>query len=437
MLTVGATACGRTELGEQDRPVMVLGPWTGAEERAFRDLLDSSGVPYEYQGTAVLREVLLSQVQSGDPPDIAVMASPGELADYARQGQLEPIDGLYEPGEYGPGTPWQPRAGGARGLHWVPVKADMKSIVWHRAGERVPDGSQLDHLCLGMRDDGVSGWPGSDWIEDLVLQRYGRGVYEKWASGVLPWTDPRIRNSWELWGELLRQDRTEARRALLTDYRAATGRDGLLFSPPDAPEPDVDGGSRRRAVRGAADEPRCALEHQGTFMRHYYGESHGEARFSPSSAFLPGGPYDGDRGRREVSADFAALFKGGRDTGDARRLLRFLASADGQRKWSGEIPYFSANSAAADGSRMHDTVSRRISRQLTDPGTERCLDASDVMPPAVRDAFYESVLLFLDSPRVAPRLKSIQAVQDAERGKLVRSGQLAAGEPWMRGICSK
>ncbi|WP_158678629.1 hypothetical protein [Streptomyces sulphureus] len=86
---------------------------------------------------------------------------------------------------------------------------------------------------------------------------------------------------------------------------------------------------------------------------------------------------------------------------------------------------------------MHDAESRRISRQLTDPGTERCFDASDVMPPAVRDAFHESVLLFLDSPEVAPRLKSIQAVQDAERGKLVRSGRLAPGEPWMRGICSK
>jgi alpha-glucoside transport system substrate-binding protein len=347
-------------------PVTILGPWTDIQGEQFEKVLRGFGVPFEYQGTAALREVLLSKVQSGEPPDIAIMPGLGELAEYAAQHRLKPLDGLYADTEYD--APWN-SVGRARGhVYWVPVKADLKSIVWYRrsGGGAVPAGppASLDGWCLGMGDDGTSGWPGSDWIEDLVLQREGPGAYGRWALGERggEWTGAAVRGAWQAWVELLRPDRTAAEHALLTDHRGTPGGHGLLF--------DGWGG--------------CALEHQGSFARFFYRGKLKQVALTDSAPLLPGGPYPVLG--HEVTGDFAALF-GNRPR--ARELLRRLASREGQQTWADAGAVFSANRRVRA---MSGGIGQEITRRLTGDGP-RCLDASDVMPPAVRNAFYEAVLL--------------------------------------------
>lgn len=389
-----------------DRPVTVLGPWTGTQEDTFEELLEGEGFDYVYQGTAAQREVLLSQVLAGTPPDIVIMPNTGELAEYAAEGRLEPLDGrgLYEPDQYD--APWTPRATGKSGEHvyWVPVRAALKSIVWYRAANGRPEFVGAREWCMGMGDDGAAGWPGSDWIEDLVLQTAGARTYARWARGELEWTAEPVVRAWTAWGELMKSDGTgPARWALLNDYRGAAGGEGLLF------------GGR------VETEERCVAEHQGSFARDLYGEAAGRADYAPSTAYLPGATVP--RGR-EVSGDFAALFD---DRAKAREVFRFLASRDGQRVWaaSSESPVYSANSARGM-PRPEDAVTQRIVRDLEDTALPRCLDASDVMPPAVRDAFYNAALQYLaaDGLDPLPWLRSIQKVQEFEKRR-----------PWMTGIC--
>ncbi|WP_253911210.1 hypothetical protein [Streptomyces sp. CNQ-509] len=71
-------------------------------------------------------------------------------------------------------------------------------------------------------------------------------------------------------------------------------------------------------------------------------------------------------------------------------------------------------------------VTQRIVRDLEDTALPRCLDASDVMPPAVRDAFYNAVLQYLaaDGLDPLPWLRNVQKVQEFEKRR-----------PWMTGIC--
>ncbi|MCC9707040.1 extracellular solute-binding protein [Streptomyces sp. MNU76] len=346
-----------------DEPVTILGPWTDKQGEQFEDVLRSFGIPFEYQGTAAQREVLLSKVQSGEPPDIAIMPGVGELAEYADQNLLKSLNGLYAEEEYG--APWKPASSPREDAYWVPVKADLKSIVWYREGQRPANSpAPLTSWCIGMGDDGASGWPGSDWIEDLVLQREGPEIYGKWALGdaSVPWTGSAVREAWEAWAGLLRQDEAAAGRALLTDHRGAPGEYGLLFE-----------------GRGG-----CALEHQGSFARSFYGDKWQGAGLMDSAPLLPGGGYR-VRGH-EVTGDFAALFS---DRPRAGELIERLASREGQRKWSQAADVFSANRRVRQ---EGGPVEREIAKRLTGTGP-RCLDASDVMPPAVRDAFYEAVLL--------------------------------------------
>ncbi|MFJ9535639.1 carbohydrate ABC transporter substrate-binding protein [Streptomyces sp. NPDC101225] len=377
---------------DDEEPVTILGTWTGQQEQQFKTVLRSLGVPFRYQGTAAQREVLLSKVQSGEPPDVVIMPGIGELAEYRDQNRLKPLDHLYDPQQYG--APWN-AAGTASGhVFWVPVKADLKSIVWYREGHRPADTpAPMSSWCMGMGDDGASGWPGTDWIEDLVLQRAGPGFYARWAlnSGGPRhhwWTSTEVRSAWTAWARLLEQDRPAARTALLTDHRGAPGGHGLLF-----------GGAHG-----------CTLEHQGSFARSFYGPKDTEhARLTDSAALLPGG---GTRVRaHEVTGDFAALFS---ERAPARELIRRLSSKRAQQKWAEVAGVFSANRQVVP---KDQPVERQIAERLLKG--PRCLDASDVMAPAVRDAFYEAVLLTMarvaakdDDPRIGALLENVQRVQD-------------------------
>lgn len=72
------------QLLERDPVVTVLGPRTGEEEQRFRELMEAEGIRIRYQGTSAQREVLLSRVQAGDPPDIAIMPRCLDASDVMR-----------------------------------------------------------------------------------------------------------------------------------------------------------------------------------------------------------------------------------------------------------------------------------------------------------------------------------------------------------------
>lgn len=424
-----------------DEPVTILGPWTDEQGEQFENVLRGFGIPFEYQGTAAQREVLLSKVQSGEPPDIAIMPGVGELAEYAGQKRLKSLNDLYAEEEYG--APWKPVSGPSENAYWVPVKADLKSIVWYREGERpVNSPPSLASWCIGMGDDGASGWPGSDWIEDLVLQREGPDIYGKWALGdaAVPWTGDAVRSAWEAWAGLLRQDKDAARRALLTDHRGEPDGYGLLFGGPDGGAADGEGsggdaggddpggedsggGDVGADDPGAGDPDGCALEHQGSFARSFYGKKRQQAGLMDSAPLLPGGGY---RVRaHEVTGDFAALFS---DRPRAHDLIERLASREGQQKWADSADVFSANRRVRpEGSALE----REIAKRLTGTGP-RCLDASDVMPPAVRDAFYEAVLLTIaraaagEDLDVRGLLTDVQKVASAQPDRLPALGAVCS-----------
>lgn len=390
---------------DDEEPVSILGTWTGEQATQFTTLLRGFGIPFRYQGTAAQREVLLSKVQSGDPPDLVIMPGLGELAEYADQHRLYPLNGLYDPQEYG--APWKPTGTASAHVYWVPVKADLKSVVWYRQDDPPADApAPMGSWCVGMGDDGASGWPGTDWIEDLLLQRSGPAVYEDWVLGRdgVTWSSAPVRAAWEAWAGLLRKDRAAARHALLTDHRGAPGGRGLLFD----------------AWHG------CSLEHQGSFARSFYVAADARrARLTDSAPLLPGGPAVR---AHEVSGDFAALFS---DRPQARALLGRLASRAGQQKWAQVADVFSANRRVTP---RGGTVEREIAERLrTGP---RCLDASDVMAPAVRDAFYEAALETIArvakgrDPGIPALLRDLQRLQDAQ------SPQAGGGRAVPQTVCS-
>jgi alpha-glucoside transport system substrate-binding protein len=357
--------------------VTVLANWTGSGAEAFRrEVIE----PFEakehihvlYQGSSAESQVLAADVESGTPPDIAVLPGPGELAEYAAQGRLEPLNGLFPAGEFD--APWEAPALGPdqrTRLYWVPVKSDLKSLVWHprdlSAGQVAQAAARPDAWCLGMVSGATSGWPGTDWVEDVLLQQQGARTYEQWAIGRLPWTDPAVVKAFRTVGQLLGAGGKAAARGLTTDYSQ------------EAQDVGRPGG--------------CDLEHQSTFVRGEDAWRQAGPVFAHSRDVVPGAdprePHDW-----EVSGDLAAMLGGG---AQARELISYLARTDVQKRWSQAQGGFSADSriTSADYS---DGTDRGIVSTLRDPRTTRCYDASDAMPPTVRDAFELAVIHYLADP---------------------------------------
>ncbi|GAA2250994.1 hypothetical protein GCM10010145_18160 [Streptomyces ruber] len=357
-------------------PLVVLGPWTGKEgeafEEALRSLDDGTGREYTYEGTRSLRETLLSQMEADDPPDVAILNSIGELTEYARRDRLRPLVGEAADRAYPPWAPALLVDSRAR-RYWVPLKIDLKSLVW--SGKDAPRDDP--EWCVGLASQATSGWPGTDWIEDILLHQEGPEFYESWATGRRDWRDPAVRRAWTTWSRLL-GDRTPAsvQHSLTTSYEGESGTGG---------------------PRGLLDSPGfdCTHEHQSAFVRYLYAGD--EVRVEPAARYLGGRPEYADA--YEVAGDMAAVFS---DDPGAQELVERLSGRAGRQRWRAEAdpavrPLFPDTADHPPGPAA-DPVERRIHELLTEDARTLCFDASDVMPPALRDAFHRAVLEFFRHP---------------------------------------
>ncbi|MFF3322984.1 extracellular solute-binding protein [Streptomyces sp. NPDC002889] len=392
LLAVSAVATGGCAGAGEERTLVVLGPWTDGEEKPFvqalRGIEKRTGRRYVYKGTRSLRETLVAQLQAGAPPDVAILNSPGELAEYARAGDVQPLPesvaGAAVP-------PWAPAVtvadedGEMRTRpFWVPVRVDLKSLVWSRTDVA----GKAPRWCLGLGSGATSGWPGTDWVEDLLLQRQGAAAYERWATGATEWE--KTRPVWQEWARMLTSDgRNPHPQGLADSFELLDdGRYGLLN-------------------RGD-----CTHEHQGSFIRRHYGD---DVRPFPTARHLhpPRGGPAADETAFEVSGDMAAVFK---PSAAAWDLLDRLSSRRARTDWAnaarpGERPFFPGGTVAS-GRLSHGT---QAVQELFGTAGQICMDASDAMPPTLRDAFHRAVLEFFDDPMNEALLDRLLEQLEAER----------------------
>ena len=411
--------------GGASTTISVLGIWTGDEATAFQAVLkgfmdDNPGITVNYTGTRALDQVLLTDVQKGQPPDIAVLPSPGDLAGYVRDQEVQPLDGSLgaRPGDSYSAQWLRLLQVGTGKLYAVPVKADLKSIIWYdpaKFGHPAPTTwAQLtaasDDLrargqapwCVGLSATPASGWPGTDWIEDILLHQGDPAVYERWAAGLQPWTSDEVKKAWTTWGALMTAPgsvRGGPTSALLTEYSDA-GK--AMFTNP----------------------PGCSLEHQASFnVGEYRGFTASAGKppqpgtgfdFFPFPSLEPGTPVAAPP--NEVSADLAAMFQPGEN---ARKLMAYLAGDKGQAVWPARGSAFSADKTLLDKDVYRDPVSTKIARTLS--VSSLCFDASDLMPAKMSDAFNRAVLDYLADPS---RLDALLANLDKVRTGIDRKDWL-------------
>jgi alpha-glucoside transport system substrate-binding protein len=387
---VGATACSSNGGGSNNssdlhgQTVNVIGTWGGDEQTAFLKMVapweQQTGAKVKYTGTRDINTVLTAGVSSGVLPDLAGLPGPGQLAEYAQAGALQPLDDVLDMQGYTADTAPALVALGKTGgkTYGVFIKAAVKGLIWYRPSVHdyaaSPPKTFADLLsqgqtnlgqskalwCLGVESGAASGWPGTDWIEDLVLRMAGPDVYTSWYEGKTKWSDPAIKGAFQTYvTDVVGKTFGGGKTAVATNFGNAG--DPLFSSPPG-----------------------CEFLHQASFIT-------GFSQFKSHAAgtdynFFPFPDINTQfAGAVEGAGDLFGMFH---DTPAARSLMKYLVTPQAQDIWVKIGGALSANKQAND---YPDDISKRSAAILAN-AKSFVFDASDSMPTAMQDAFQKDMV---------------------------------------------
>ncbi len=190
----------------------ILPPEQQKFEDAWKQFESCTGIDIVYEGSDQFEAQLPTRIAGGNAPDIAFIPQPGLLAKLvqaggpvaAPEGVVANVDKYWNSAWKGYGT-----VDGT--FYAAPLGSNMKSFVWYSPkkfaewGITVP--TTWDEMfaasdkiakagvkpwCGGIESGGATGWPATDWLEQIVLRQSGGDVYDKWVNHEITFQSPEI-----------------------------------------------------------------------------------------------------------------------------------------------------------------------------------------------------------------------------------------------------
>jgi alpha-glucoside transport system substrate-binding protein len=321
------------------------------------------------------------QIQAeGGTLDVAAVPQPGAIADLVDKGLLTSLEDLgFDITELNDmvGESFV-ELGAYKGKHYgLPTNINLKSMVWYpkddfdKAGYTIPttwdelialsdkivaDGSTP--WCVGFGSEGSTGWPATDWMEDIMLRTAGTSVYDQWYKHEIPFNDPAVKAAAEKFGEIMFTKGYVLGGAAATPDIAFGDAPGPMFETP----------------------PKCWLHRQASFINSFFPK---DAKAGTDYDWFPLPPIDkegilyageltvvGKNGNRAEVKDFLDRFI-------AKAVQCEMGSVTASSRISPNVevgPDCYANDILAGASEV-------LTKALSE-GTGR-FDASDLMPAAV------------------------------------------------------
>ncbi|MEP2642802.1 ABC transporter substrate-binding protein [Roseobacter sp.] len=217
--------------------VEITGPWTGDEkakvDAAFSYFTSATGAQVNYSGSDSFEQDIVISARSGSAPNLAVFPQPGLAADMASQGYLTPLpDGTADwvRDNFAAGQSWvdlatYPDQSGTDQIYGIFYRVDVKSLVWYspeafdEAGYDTPETMEdlktlTDTIaadggtpwCIGLGSGAATGWPATDWVEDMMLRTQTPADYDAWVTNEMKFDDPKVIAAIEEFGAFARND---------------------------------------------------------------------------------------------------------------------------------------------------------------------------------------------------------------------------------------
>ena len=399
--------------GLEGQEVTILGPWLGEDLDLFTSVIpyfeDATGAKVNYSGSDSFEQQIVIDSEAGSPPDIAVFPQPGLAADLAKKGHLRPLGeetAQWLRDNYAAGESWAKLgtyagADGAEALFAFPYKADVKSLVWYvpenfeDAGYEIPE--TLDDLkalteqiaadgekpwCIGLGSGGATGWPATDWVEDLMLRLNTPEDYDGWTSNSLPFNDPKVVAAIEDFGWFAKNE----------DFVA--GGVGAVSST-----------DFRDSPKGLFDSPpACYMHRQASFIPSFFPEGTviGE---DADFFYFPG------NGTDKPVLGGGTMFAVMSDNPVAMAFVEFLKTPAAHEIWMAQKGFLTPHSGV-NADAYGDETLKKMGDILANATTFR-FDGSDLMPGAIgAGAFWTGMVDFVGGKSAQETADSIQQTWD-------------------------
>ncbi len=385
-LYAGVAAVALTAGAVQAEQITVFGPWLGPDQENVEKVLaafaEASGHDVRYTGSDSFEQQILIDAEAGSAPNVSVFPQPGLASDMASRGFLTPLrdgtdDWLRE--NYAAGQSWvdlgtYANENGEDGLYGFFYKVDVKSLVWfipenfEDAGYDVPETMEelkalTDQIvadgetpwCIGLGSGGATGWPATDWVEDMMLRTQPPEVYDAWVSNEMPFDAPEVVAAIEEFGAFARNDDYVAGGAgavATTDFRDSPK--GMFASP-----------------------PQCYMHRQASFIPAFFPEGT-EVGEDVDFFYFPAYA-EKDLGSPVLGA--GTLWAITNENEAAHELIAFLQTPEAHEIWMG-LGGFLTPHTGVDLAAFSDPTLGKMNEILLGATTFR-FDASDLMPGGV------------------------------------------------------
>ncbi len=397
--------------------VQIAGGITGGEadalNKAFDQFTADTGIKVQYTGDKSFEGNIVTKVTGGSAPDIAIVPQPGLLQTLVKTGDVQKASSTVQSNVDKYWSPAWKTYGSVDGtLYAAPMLANVKGYVWYSPKQFAQWGVSIpktwDELmtltqtiqqktgkapwCAGFFSDAASGWPGTDWIEDLVLRQSGPDVYDQWVANKVKFTDAPIKNAFDTVGTIL-----------LNPQYVNAG-----FGDVKSINSTAFGDVAAKVADGS-----CPMTHQASFLSANFLEAKTASGKAPVVApdgdvyafLLPGIKAGGDT-YVEAGGEFVAAFS--KDP-NVQKVVEYMSTPDfanARVKLGGVI---SANNGA-DPSLASSQFLTDAMKLLQNPKTVIRFDASDLMPATVgAGSFWKGMVNWIDGKPTVDVLAEIQA----------------------------
>lgn len=392
----------------------ITGPWIGDD----KDLVDSviayfvaaTGAQVAYSGSDSFESEIRRASQTGGLPNLAVIPQPGLLADLAAAGNVAPLDdatAAWIRENYAAGDSWVDLAtsrnaqAGGEALNGLFYKVDVKSLVWYsppvfeELGYEIP--TTMEDLialsqqavadgftpwCIGLGSGDATGWPATDWVEDIMLRTQPLETYDAWVTNEIPFNDPAIINAIETFGSFaLNEEFTgmSGAQVVQTDFRDSPN--GLFNFPPD-----------------------CLMHRQASFIPTFFPE---DAEFD----FFYFPAFEGeDLGQPVLGA--GTVWAITEDNEAARAMIEFLKTPISHEIWMAQSGFLTPHSGV--NTELYADETLKGMGEILLEATSFRFDASDLMPSEIgAGAFWTGMVEYTRTGDAESEAASIQRAWDA------------------------
>ena len=253
--------------------------WTSTDQTtidalsaALKKKTDPLGITVKWSKVDNINQLIMTKIAANDTPDIVLVPQPGVVGDIVKRKKAFPLTNVVDEAtlktQMIPGTL---EAGTFDGkLYGVMVNSNAKSFVyypkkaWDKAGYTAPksidelnaltekikaDGTATAPWCMGIGSEAATGWPATDWFEDLIMRYGGVQGYNDWVSHKTKFDSP-----------LVKQAAAEYEKLMFTPGNVLGGRKAIASTAfGSAGTPMFD-----------SPKPGCMMYKQGSFITTFF-----------------------------------------------------------------------------------------------------------------------------------------------------------------------